>query len=67
LPGREVAFGVAEDGVSTCGALLLAMFVGIVLSILWCDRRSRPPPRQPLSDSCASAAFAAQEEKRRRA
>ncbi|HEY2848316.1 MAG TPA: hypothetical protein VGI97_00435 [Gemmatimonadaceae bacterium] len=52
---------------TTCGALLLAMFVGIVLSILLSASRSRPPPPIHLSDSCASAAFRDQEEARRRA
>jgi hypothetical protein len=49
------------------GYLFLAVIVGTVLSILWCDRRTRPPPQQPLSDSCASAAFRDQDEARRRA
>lgn len=50
---------------TTCGYLLIFMFVGTALSILW--RPRRPPPHQPLSDSCASAAFRDQDEARRRA
>lgn len=37
--------------------LLLFMFVGTALSILW--RPRRPPPPQHLSDSAGSAQFAA--------
>jgi uncharacterized membrane protein affecting hemolysin expression len=44
---------------SVAGYLLLAMFVGIVLSILFTARRTRPPPPQHLSDSAGSAQFAA--------
>jgi hypothetical protein len=43
---------------TTCGALLLAMLVFTVASILLRPRRHRPP--QPLSDSAGSAQFAAQ-------
>jgi hypothetical protein len=46
-----------------CRVIVLYLFifviVGTVASILFCARRSRPPPPQHLSDSAGSAQFAA--------